>query len=1098
MAKRQNPAQRRELREQLGLDTTPVDVQIETPQPTVGGSNIDESVAQAQADNAERPSLWEITKASAQVDNTIVDLMRVNPEFPIDLEFKGSDFVKQNQNRFDAMPGVDLEEIYDDVARATSAEEAEYWLSHHEKDYANEQVLIAGGAKAFLPRMAISILDPVDIGVSLATGGTAGALLKGKKWGKIATAALTAGAATGTTEAVLATNNASRDEYDVAFAVLAGLGLGGSVGGLMARNEAKKVDKLLNDLADDNIDAAAKRLTGDDSAGAQRRASEGMKPDRKLGGKAYDDLQEALADSDDIEFRFKGLQQMFRTMQSKVFYSPSQVVRKVAAGMLEGGFLKNKGVRKRTAEGTANLIHRTFRAGVFRDSMPMFKAWAKENGVGAIRRNIGADAGEEFYSMVGRALRGETEGLHPQALAASKAVRRHIDQMYDLAEAAGVKGFDRGGLDDYFPRMVNRQKFDEAVRRYSHDGLKDWYSRAIQNAQDDIEPGLADRIADAYVYTMRRKNAGIENDLLHGIRLDDLDKLRETFDGYREIDELIAEIESMKLKENTQRGTVSFGKRRIQMDERFSAPIVNKATGEREVLNFHQLYENDARKVLHRYSHSLSGHIGMAQELGIKSRDEWEQIERAIIGEAEAGTRSLDEATKEVETLREAYDLLIGRNTVDPNPNGDFSKLSRTWTGYTYATRGGQFGVNALAEIGNVIGAVGVRSFLRSMPEWKSMVTRAADGELDHDLARTLEVMFAPGIHGLTGVAIRNMDEFGERMDGDSLVSRVATRVDKPLRVMGRATAEASGLNAMTDIPQRIAGVELLRKFARFANGKKISKGQAERIRGMGIDDGMRERIFKMLREDGAGIYQNGRLVDLDVESFTDTAALDALNFGLNREVRQIIQENDISTVTRYFHHPAGRMLMQFLRFPMEAVNKQLARSIHYADAEAVKAFMSALFITSTAYMAQTSIDYANNPEERKKRLTPENIAKVAFMRTGVSSMIPTAVDIAMPLVGGKAVGASDNAWVNADGKMFSFGRSSGLTTGVMGNPVFSTIDSMYNFTSNVGAAAVSGDQQVARQDIKDFSKLIPGYRLLGINNAINAIADQFPESRKE
>ncbi|MHC4302210.1 MAG: hypothetical protein ACYS7Y_33540, partial [Planctomycetota bacterium] len=661
---------------------------------------------------------------------------------------------------------------------------------------------------------------------------------------------------------------------------------------------------------------------------------------------------------------------------------------------------------------------------------------------------------------------------------------------------AELKG---GMLDDYFPRMINRQKFDEVRTQYGNQALSDWFSRAIVDANEEIDQDLADLIAKNYVHTMSRKIAGIENELLHGIRLDDIPRLRETFEGSPELEDMIKQIEEMKARENLKRGTVSFAKRRITFNERFEAPIKlpEDMGGAERSLKFHELYENDARKVLKRYGHSMSGHIGMAQELGIKSRNDWETFEKAIMDEASATSRNLDEAKQEVETLREAYDLLIGRNTIDGSPNGDFSKAARTWTGYTYTTRGGQFGVNALAEFGNVIGAIGLRSFIRSMPEWKSLMKRGVDGEIEHDLARTLEVLFAPGINGLTGVAIRNMDEFGERMDGSSLTSRVATKLDNPLRVGGRATATASGLNLLTDLPQRLAGVEMIRKFARFAAGGKISAGQAARIRAMGIDDKMRQRIFDQIN--AARVNRNGRMIDLDIEKWADDEALDALNFGINREVRSIIQENDISTVTRYFHHPAGRILMQFLRFPMEAVNKQLARQIHFADAEAVKSFMSALFITSTAYIAQTSIDFANDPEERKKRLTPENIAKVAFMRTGISSMIPTATDIAFPILGGKVLGGwDDQNWVNQDGKLFSYGRSSGFTTGVMGNPVFSTVDSAYRLGGNLSASILSGDQQIAQQDVRDLSKMIPGYRLLGVSNAINAIAEMFPEERKE
>ena len=1098
--KAQTARQRSNLRNELGLNTKPLPIVTKQPlDPAASGvSNEDVNAGIVAEEAREKPSHWDILKASVNADNSITDLASSTPDFLIDPDFNGVTFWDDAKTRIDAMPGVDLDEVMEDVIGAHSGQEAEHWLAKHEADFVNEQVLIDSGMKGMLTRMAVSILDPVDIAVSMATGGTVGALMKGRKFGKIITAGLTAGVATGATEAYLASNNASRDETDVIFATLAGLGLGGGIGALIGKADARKIAKINDAIASDQLDTALLRLEGKpDSAGSRRRASEGMNPDKKLSGDAYENVQKALEDTDEINFRFEGLNKIFQTLQSKVFYSESQMVRKISSLMVEGGYQANKLLtRSRTAEGTASLLRKTFEAGVFSSSLPQFTKWAKNNGIGSVRRNIGAAPGERFYSEVGRAMRGEVhKEISAEAADAAKQIRKYMDNIHQLAQDAGVKGFESKALDDYFPRMIHRGKFDAMRSKYGNEAMTDWYARSIHNANDDITPDLANKIAKAYVHTMNRKIAGIENDLLHGIRLDDVEKLKEMFEGYKGLDELLAELESMKLKENQGRGTVSFGKRRIQFDESAEAPIKN-ADGDEEMLSFHQLYENDARKVLKRYSHAMAGHIGMARELGIKSRKEFEQVENAIMDEAFAGTRSVEDAKSEVEALRQMYDLVIGRNTIDPNPTGDISKLSRAWTGYTYTTRGGQFGVNALGEFGRVIGAAGIRSFMRSMPEWKSMMTRGIDGKIDHDFARTVELMFAPGINGMTGVAIKNMDEFGERMDGSSLVSRFATKVDGPLRVGGRAIASASGLNLLTDLPQRLAGVEMLRKFARFANGKKLSSGQAARIRGMGINDKMRERIFTMFKE--AGVYKNGRLVDLDHAKWTDDEALDALNFGMNREVRSIIQENDISTVTKYFHHPVGRMLMQFLRFPMEAVNKQLAHSIHYADAESVKGFMSALFITSTAYVAQTSIDFANNPEELKKRLTPENIAKVAFMRTGVSSMIPTATDMVFPYIGGNILAENENPWVTPEGKLFSFGRSSGFTTGIMGNSVFDTIDTASRLGGNLIKSAQSDEHQVSGQDVRDASKLVPGYRILGVSNAINAVAEQFPETRKE
>ncbi|MHC4703344.1 MAG: hypothetical protein ACYTFQ_22490, partial [Planctomycetota bacterium] len=212
MAKKQTAAQRSKLRGELGLNTKPdqpVPIQVEQPlnPAATGQSNADITQGVREAEAVESPSHWEILKASVAQDNSITDLLTETPTFPIDAKFSGKAYWEEQRERIDAMPGVDLDEVMEDVIGAMSAEEAEHWLAEHEKDYMNE-----------------SIFDPVDIAIAGVTGGTAGALLKGKKFGGIATAALSAGAATGGTEAYLASNNASRDETDVMFATLAGIG----------------------------------------------------------------------------------------------------------------------------------------------------------------------------------------------------------------------------------------------------------------------------------------------------------------------------------------------------------------------------------------------------------------------------------------------------------------------------------------------------------------------------------------------------------------------------------------------------------------------------------------------------------------------------------------------------------------------------------------------------------------------------------------------------------------------------------------------------------------------------------------------------------
>jgi len=374
---------------------------------------------------------------------------------------------------------------------------------------------------------------------------------------------------------------------------------------------------------------------------------------------------------------------------------------------------------------------------------------------------------------------------------------------------------------------------------------------------------------------------------------------------------------------------------------------------------------------------------------------------------------------------------------------------------------------------------------MRIWPDMRKIMKRGVDGQLEHPLARFAELAFAPGISVLTKPAIRNLDELAEDFVGTSVISKLTAALDPYIKSLGRQTSLASGLAPVTDVTQRLSALTYIDKLSRFANGKKMSPGQIARLRGNGIDEEMQERIFAMFRESGAGIYRKGRLIDIDIAKWVDDEALDAFSQAASREVRNAIQLGDVATSTTLFTHPLGRLLFQFMRFPMDAVNKQFLRGVHYADAETVTAWTTSMAIGATAYIGQTAIDYANNPEERKKRLTVANIAKVGFMRTGFSSMLPAPIDT------GRTVLGLD--------PMFAMGRTSGLATAfpLTSNP---TVSALTSANKGIGGAVRSlwGDTQYSQADMRAAASLVPGYRFLGWKNVVHALEQQFPESRTQ
>ena len=1086
MAKKMSTQQAHGVRAELGLTTAPVPVERVTAAPrsaTPTGAEIAAQHAAAEMDTG--PTIWEETKAAFRVDNSTVRFLGETPEFLIDQHYNSKDFIKLNKSRIDALEGADREEMAIEIGSAFSPEEAEYRLQKMEKDFEAEQTLYRGGASALFIRMGAAVTDLSDIGLAIATGGTVGALVKAGKMGKILTGALSAGVAAGGTEALLSGDNVFRDETDVVFATLAGITLGGALNGL-GKAANSNLNKAVEDLAADNIDAAARRLgIKDDSAGAARRRFQSDKPPQPLKS-----TEEFLDDMEAPEFKYKGWNWLMNNLQSKLFYSESDMVRKVSSAMFEGGWLRNKfATRELTVEARSNQLQDVYERGIYSETLENFKGWAKRNNKGAPSRIFTTSVGEEFYSEVGLAMRGITNGISKEALSASKSIRKYMDGVHDLAQRAGVKGFDSKALEDYFPRMINRNKFTEIRLRVGDDALAKYYAEAIvRGSGPELTDDLARNIAKAYVRTMRTKAAGIETDLLHGIRMDDVDKLREVFEGYKGLDELLDQIEAIKTKELAERGTVSFGKKRIRFDETYEDLIddLPEFGGKTNTLAFTEMYENDARLVLTRYGRAMHGHIAMAEKLGVRSRAEFETFKQNMASDIEMKG---GDATKEIQAFEDGYNLMLGQPIERWNPSGDAAKMSRTISGYNYGTRGGQFGVNALAEAGNIVGQAGWRSLTRIFPDFLKVMKRGADGQLEHKLARFAELTFAPGISVLTKPAIRNLDELAEDFVGTSVISKFTAKMDPFIKSLGRATSIGSGLGPITDATQRLASIAWIDKLSRFANGAKISKGQLSRLRAQGINAEMQERIFKMFRsqdQGGAGVYRGKRLVDIDVDKWVDEEALDVFSQAASREVRNAIQLPDISTSTLLFNHPAGRLIFQFMRFPMDAVNKQLLRGIHHADAETVTAFTASFGIAALAYIGQTSIEYANNPEGRAERLTSANIAKVGFMRTGFSSMLPPMMDMTLNGVGMEP--------------QFAMGRSSGLSTAIPldANPTTTFVKNLNRGVGGIIRSALRDDTQYSQTDFRSGAQLIPGYRFLGVKNVVHALEQQFPEDRKQ
>ena len=603
------------------------------------------------------------------------------------------------------------------------------------------------------------------------------------------------------------------------------------------------------------------------------------------------------------------------------------------------------------------------------------------------------------------------------------------------------------------------------AQKQLHD-LEEIVNRKIKRAED--REVTAERIGQAFARAIHRRNLGINDAMQRGIPLDDMDRLRELFDGTglkdSDLDDLVAQLQTLKNNAADDAGNVRHGRHRLHFDENLEIEVATKDGGKR-MLSLNDMTEGDASKVLPRYFRTMGGWIGLAKESGIRGQRDI----NAILTKAAEDGADHDELT----ALRDAFKLVTGR-TVEEDPSGLGSQSSRLLTAWNYPRFGGSFGVAQLPEIGNIVGEIGFINMLRDIPDMAKLVRQAADGTLDDATAREIEELIAPG----TDYLIRPPQKNFSVEDGVKL-GDVASKIDAGAARAGRLTAITSLMAPINAMLERFATRGIMRDWGRLAKtGASVPEWKAARLRGAGLSDEMRERVFKQLREKGN--YNGDVLVEAKPHTWDDLEAADAYRMSLDRERRQTVQRNDIGNTGVYIHKPLGRVMTQFMNFMLNSINKQLVRGVHYRDIQTFVSWGSSMFLGGLAYTAQTSIDYANDPEKRKERLEPKRIAAAAYQRAGFSAITVPLVDSALTLAGIDPI--------------FKFGRTSGLGTDfITGNPSFSTATDVLYTAALPVRWAVNGDYRFSQQDSQRLQRLIPLQRTLGIKNAFHALEDNLP-----
>lgn len=1054
-----------EIAEGLGLEAPAPATNFELPETPTFRFDRSKIEEQLQAPD-ERPSFMDAIGYSLQNDSSAAALHQwmSRGNYDIDLSFD-EDALEETlkdpevKKRMEALP----EGVGEKVGGAVSRKHFYALLTDAEEEMRRE-MLIAAAPGGLAARLLAGLGDPLDWGVAAIPG--LGIAKTASRLRNAVRAGLAASVSNAAVEASVAAVSPFRDEKDVMIASLAGFTLGAPLGAL-GRGADAEVARLASD--------AQRNIAKGDDAFAPGGAGLFTAGDESLAPLSRERTDNLLDGEYDPQFDHKAANKAQMNYTGTLLHSDSDITRRATSRIMETGTtLKDPNAPKKyTAELRANHIRRVMDTALMRNMHPHFKAWGKRKGYGGFRMSITAGPGREFGEEVGLAMQGWTTGISKEAADAANAARPLMKEWLRMAKEAGVEGFDEvADNPNYFPRMYNHSKWLAAREKYGEQGLIRFFRGAIMADAEDIPKEIAERIARGMVRTVTKNAAGMDLNIANGFSLDDIGRLREILEP-EDADEVIAMIQRMKASDASDAGRVSRAKRRVRLDETYSVPIADKGT-----LRLADLIETDARRVLMRYSRVMAGHIGLAKEANIRSKADFEALKRSILDEGIQKNR-LSAAQREVGSLDEVYKLITG-TAVEADPYSNMSTASRMLSTLNYILVGGSFGVAQLPEIGNVIGHAGVRQFLRYMPEYRKLLKRAQDGKLEDELARAMEDAFAPGTDWWRNPVMGGFDDMGYGFESDTLMNRLASKVDPTLQSGARLTTALSLMAPINAVLQRMAGIHWAAQLADAAHGRiTLSTKQVQRLRDAGVDEAMQAKIMANLKKHAK--YDGKKLRNPHLEKWDDADAVDTFRMSGTRVARRLVQENDIGNSNRLLHQPFGRLLFQFMSFMFNSVNKQLLHGLKYHDIQTWVSWTTAMFVGTMAYVGQTYANYANDREQREKRLTPEKIAAAAVMRAGYAAVLPMIVD------NGRAVMGYD--------PIFSYARNSGLGTTLVDS------NATYRLARDVGHMLVlpghlmHGDYQFSQENTAVINRLTPWHTLLGVRNGLAAVNAGLPES---
>ena len=965
----------------------------------------------------------------------------------------------------------------------------------------NEKTLQSYGWGGVGLRFGAAIIDPLAIGASVVTGGALGPAIWGSKatrLGNIFRGALGGAASNAAIESYLVSQDPVKDPYDILYGATAGLVLGGAFGAL-ARTADPELEQAIVGLkrATENAQAIdyaeqMRRQFGDDSQVQNLLSSTSLSTSAN---RWADDIV-IPNKADDLITDFRDLEEapFSEWSRSRIDYvgrgkgSKLNTVRDFfgRAGEDGVGFNRNNATMAPTADIKKTILYNTERGKVAEVYNPAVKQRAKEDGVNIVERNF-----TSYRSKFGEEVSDQIENPRADAPVAvqkaAKAVALSFRELLRKAKASQLKGFESIPENlRYFTHLWQPYKFIEFSDTYGKDKVVKLLKQYLLNGDTELDDELAQNIAEGMVRKIKKSEFGKDSGLARIFTTDEKDILKDILVE----EEILTEDQAQRLINLFGRkplGEPARAKRRLKID--VDAEL---ALPDGNILRVKDLMDRDAERVYDTYAQQLTGRIALA-EVGIKSEDDFRKVISGI--KAEGKEKGLEkEAAAQIQNAEILFDLLLGRNPssapFNAKAGSKTARVARLVADYNFIRLMNQVGFPQVAELGNIISIGGVRALMQAIPEFRSVIKRAKNGELEDQVAKDIVNFLGVGNERAINQAFNRFDPV------ENYVAQGSTFFDKAvegsiafMQPLKRVTADISGMAPITLMLERVAAKTAMQNITDAAF--KSTKISAKRLAGLGLNEDMSERVFNQIKEHAVTMkspfFRNQKLRQTNMEEWADIEARDAFTVAVVRMTRRSIQQNDLGNLNKYMTGTMGKLILQFRTFMLVSYAKQTLHAMTARDLQAVGAFAATTLFAGASYTAQTYINSLGRDDRDKflsERLNPVEIGKAAFQRSSYASLVPAVIDT--------------GALFYTNEPVFAYGRSTGLASNLIsGIPTVDLANKMDKVIRGGSRSLLNPDLQWSKSHQRATNSLLFFNNAIGIRNGLNKLVDIAPESQR-